>query len=64
MTWCYSEIVLESEARCKARYWRLVSLCELRMFLDNALDGSKVELFDRIVREATVEGGMECERAK
>ena len=37
----------------------MVSLGELRMLFDDALNGSKVELLDGIVREAAFEGGME-----
>lgn len=55
MSWCFSEVVFEKVTRFKARYWRLVSLCELRMFFDDALDGSKVKLLDGIIREASVE---------
>lgn len=64
MVRCCSEVVLESVSGFEARYWRLVSFCELRMFFDDALNGSKVKLLDGIVREATVEGWMKCKRAK
>ena len=64
MSWRCSKTVLESGTRFRARHWKLVSFCELGMFFDDALDGSEVKLLDGIVRKASVETGMESQRAK
>ena len=55
MIWGCSEVVLERGLRIGAEYWRLVSVCELRMFFDDALDCAEVKLFDRIVGETAFE---------
>lgn len=59
-----SETVFESATRFRARDWNLVSFCELGIFFDDALDGSKVKLLNGIVLKATVETGMESQGAK
>lgn len=64
MSRCRSETVLESASWFEARYWELVSFCELGVFFDDALNGSKMKVLDRVVRVAVVERGMECKRAK
>ncbi len=42
-------IVLASELGFEAGYWRCVSLCELGMFFDDALNSSKVELLEGVI---------------
>lgn len=41
--------MIESGTEFRARHWRLISVCELGMFFDDALDGSKVKVLNRIV---------------
>ena len=40
---CCSKIVVSSGIDFEARHWRLVSVCELRMFFD------ELKMFDRII---------------
>ena len=61
MIWWVSKTVLESGSWFGARYWRLVSCCDLGKWSDDALDGSKVKLLDCIVREAAVDRTIEGE---
>lgn len=43
------KIAISSGMNFEARHWRLVSVCELRMFFNNALDVLRVKVLDKIV---------------